>query len=50
MGLGTVTILSTDASNREVIIEGIAGAEKVAEEIRTRMRTMRKKSLFIENL
>ncbi|GAF98359.1 unnamed protein product [marine sediment metagenome] len=49
-GLGSVAIVSTDATDREVVIEGIAEPEKVAEAIRTRMRTMRKKSLFIENL
>jgi len=50
LGLGTVTILSTDTSNSQLVIEGIADAEKVAEAIRTRMRAMRQKSLFIENL
>ncbi|MFQ5494635.1 MAG: PH domain-containing protein [Phycisphaerae bacterium] len=50
MGLGSVAILSTDATDREIVIEGIAGPESVAEAIRTRMRTMRRKSLFVENL
>jgi membrane protein YdbS with pleckstrin-like domain len=49
-GLGSVEILSTDASDREITIEGIADPEAVAEGIRTRMRIMRKKSLFVENL
>ncbi|MGB2985338.1 MAG: PH domain-containing protein [Phycisphaerae bacterium] len=49
-GLGSVAIVSTDATDRDVVIEGIAEPEKVAEAIRTRMRMMRKKSLFIENL
>lgn len=49
-GLGSVAVVSTDATDREVMIEGIAEPEKVAEEIRTRMRTMRRKSLFVENL
>ena len=50
LGLGSVAVVSTDATDREVVIEGIAEPEKVAEAIRTRMRTMRRKSLFVENL
>lgn len=49
-GLGTVEIVSTDATDKRLLIEGIAGAERVAEDVRKRMRTMRKKSLFVENL
>ena len=49
-GLGTVAIRSTDATDQELLIEGIAEPEKVAEAIRTRMRMMRRKSLFVENL
>ena len=49
-GLGTVKVLSTDATDKEIVIEGISQPEKVAEVMRDRMRKMRKKSLFIENL
>lgn len=49
-GLGSVAILSTDATDREIVIDGIADPDHVAEALRTRMRTMRRKSLFIENL
>ena len=49
-GLGSVAIISTDATDREIVIAGIAEPERVAEAIRTRMRTLRRKSLFIENL
>ncbi|MCH7814752.1 MAG: PH domain-containing protein [Planctomycetes bacterium] len=49
-GLGSVQILSTDATDREVRIEGIADPETVAEAIRSNMRILRRKSLFIENL
>ena len=49
-GLGTVAIVSTDATDRETVLTGIAEPDKVAEAIRSRMRTMRSKSLFIENL
>lgn len=50
MGLGSVTIVSTDATDQETLLEGIYEPEKVAEAIRTHMRTLRRKSLFIENL
>jgi len=49
-GVGTVSLLSTDVSDRLVVIEGIANAEKVAESVRTNMRTLRGKALFVENL
>lgn len=49
-GLGTVSLITTDASDRETTIEGIRNPEEVAEAIRHRMRTMRRKSLFVENL
>lgn len=49
-GLGSVAILSTDATDREILIEGIAEAEQVAEAIRAHMRVLRRKSLFVENL
>lgn len=49
-GLGSVVILTTDATDKETLIEGIAEPEEVAEAIRKHMRTMRKKSLFVENL
>jgi len=49
-GLGTVWVLSTDLSDREIEITGIHAPEKLAERIRDQMRAMRSKSLFIENL
>ena len=49
-GLGSVRILSTDSTDREVLIEGISAPDAVAEAIRTHMRTLRRKSLFVENL
>ena len=49
-GLGSVETRSTDATDRETVIAGIAEPDKVAEAIRARVRSMRKKSLFVENL
>ena len=49
-GLGTVTVKSTDATDRDLSVEGISEPEKVAEAIRTRMRTLRRQSLFVESL
>lgn len=48
--LGTVEVISTDASDRVVRIEGVSGPDQVAELVRNYMRTARKKSLFIESL
>ena len=49
-GVGTVSLLSTDVSDRLMVIEGIDKAEKVAEAVRTNMRAQRGKALFVENL
>lgn len=49
-GVGTVSLLSTDVSDRLMVIEGIDNAEKVAEAVRTNMRAQRGKALFVENL
>jgi membrane protein YdbS with pleckstrin-like domain len=49
-GLGSVEVLSTDVSDGVIVIEGIAGADQVAETIRGRMRALRRQSLFVENL
>ena len=50
LGLGTVEIMSTDATDSSIDIVGILGPERVAEGIRSNVRTMRKKSLFVETL
>ena len=50
LGIGTVSILSTDSSDREVTLIGEARPEQVAEAIRKNMRSLRQKSLFVENL
>jgi uncharacterized membrane protein YdbT with pleckstrin-like domain len=50
VGLGSVEVLSTDVSDGVIVIEGIAGADQVAETIRGRMRALRRQSLFVENL
>jgi len=49
-GLGTVSLMSTDVSDRVVVIEGVGNAERVAEAVRTNMRTQRGKALFVETL
>lgn len=50
VGIGTVEVVSTDASNQRVLIEGVRRPEEIAEHIRRNMRVLRRKSLFIENL
>lgn len=48
--LGTISLISTDVTNKEITIEGIDGAEAVAENVRSHMRAQRGKALFVENL
>lgn len=50
MGLGTVEIFSTDASDRRVLILGIENPEELADSVRERMRRLRQRSLFVESL
>jgi len=49
-GLGTVEIRSTDTTHPGVQIQGVKDADSVAELVRTSMRTLRSRSLFVENL
>lgn len=49
-GLGTVKIITTDATDREISIEGVHGPDELAEAVRSSMRTLRRKSLYIETL
>jgi hypothetical protein len=49
-GLGSVDILSTDRTHRDVTRVGVKDPDGVAEVIRDRMRSLRRKSLFIEKL
>lgn len=50
LGLGTLEVISTDSTDNNLRVVGIDGPEKVAESIRTNMRQLRRKSLFVENL
>ncbi|MCK4658498.1 MAG: PH domain-containing protein [Phycisphaerae bacterium] len=49
-GLGSVRVLSTDATDHKLVIEGIRSPDQLAEHIRTNMRILRRKSLFVEKL
>ncbi|MCO6437909.1 MAG: PH domain-containing protein [Phycisphaerae bacterium] len=49
-GLGSVVVNSTDATDRQLIIVGIPDPDRVAELIRSNMRTMRRSSLYVESL
>ncbi len=49
-GLGSVEVMGTDATDQHLMIEGVVSPEQVAESIRSHMRIMRRKSLFVENL
>lgn len=48
--LGTISLLSTDVTNKEITIEGVCDAESIAEKVRAHMRAQRSKALFVENL
>jgi uncharacterized membrane protein YdbT with pleckstrin-like domain len=50
MGLGTVELLTTDSTEKKVIIEGIGEPDRVAETVRTHMKRLRKKAMFVESL
>ncbi|MCG3136261.1 MAG: hypothetical protein HJJLKODD_00087 [Phycisphaerae bacterium] len=50
VALGTVQIISTDSTNRDLRIRGIKRPDEVADLIRQNMRTLRRKSLYVENL
>ncbi len=49
-GLGSVEVLSTDASHPSAILRGVREPDHVAEIIRSRMRALRGRSLFVEHL
>jgi len=50
LGLGSIEVKSTDVTDESLTIVGIDEPESVAESIRTHMRQLRRKSLFVENL
>jgi len=49
-GPGSIEVMSTDATDRGLKIVGVADPDKIAEAIRVHMRTLRKRSLFVENI
>ena len=49
-GVGTIVAVTTDATDPEVTLSGIADAESVAEAIRQNTRTLRRKSLYVEHI
>jgi len=49
-GLGTVEVMTTDTSNPNVRLVGIAAPEWVGEQIRANMKNMRKRAVFVENV
>lgn len=50
LNVGTVTLLTTDATDREVVIAGIARPQEIVELVRARMRTLRGKTVYVENI
>ncbi|MCG3178200.1 MAG: hypothetical protein BIFFINMI_00525 [Phycisphaerae bacterium] len=50
VGLGTVIVRSTDATDPALYIRGIPEPEKLAEHVRERMRKLRGRGLYVESL
>jgi uncharacterized membrane protein YdbT with pleckstrin-like domain len=50
VGLGTVEIISTDASHTETILRGIEDPERLADMVRHHMRQLRQQSVYVERL
>ena len=48
--IGTVQMMTTDVTDKAVVIDGIKDPIRVSELIRQQMRLLRGKSLFVENL
>jgi uncharacterized membrane protein YdbT with pleckstrin-like domain len=48
--VGTVQMITTDATDKVLAIEGVKDPVRVSELIRQQMRTLRSKSVFVENL
>ncbi len=48
--LGTISLLTTDATDRVVTIEGIKAPHSVAEAVRGRVRSLRAKSVHVESI
>jgi len=49
-GLGTVGIVSSDFSDGELRIDGVAQPEEVAEAIRSCARALRQRAMYVENI
>lgn len=50
LGVGTVTVVSTDSSNPRLEIEGILAPLALKERIRTQVRALRSRTTFLETL
>jgi len=49
-GTGTVSVMTTDATDRSILLVGVLNPEDVAEAVRTHVRASRQRSLYVENL
>ena len=50
LGLGSVGVISTDATDREVLIPGVKAPEQLADTIRARMRVARQRAVYVEQV
>lgn len=49
-GTGTITVMTTDATDRHIELIGVRHPEDIAEVVRTHVRASRQKSLYVENI
>lgn len=50
LGVGTVTLLSSDSTHREVTVMGVRAPEELAEAVRDNVRALRRTALHIEQV
>ncbi len=50
LGVGDVIVFSTDATDGSLVVRGVKNPTMVAEHIRTHMRRLRKRGLYVESL
>lgn len=49
-GIGTVEVVSTDATDAKILVVGVEIPDRIAEHVRTNMRILRKHSLYVESI
>ncbi|MFN0198013.1 MAG: PH domain-containing protein [Planctomycetaceae bacterium] len=50
LGLGSVEVISTDATDREIVIPGVTTLDQLADSIRARMKAARQRAVYVEHV